>query len=145
MFQEKQPTPAHFLTKRTHSHPFFKKSDPLLPIFQEKQPTPTHFSRKTTHSPIFQEKNPLPPIFRQKQHTPTHFSTKTIDSHPFLNKNDPFPDFSIKQPTAMQGLYWIALPATLTHSQRNLPTLRHFYPFTLQFSMKTTCFDALSY
>ena len=140
----------------THPHPFFNKNSTLPPIFQEKQPTTTHFSTKTTHSfpyfdnndprsPIFQEKNPLSPIFWQKRHTATTFSTKTIDSHPFLNKNHPFPNFSIKQPTPIQGLSWIGLPATLTHSQQLLPTLTHFYPFTLQFSTKATCFDVLSY
>ena len=139
----------------THSHSFFKKSDPFSPIFQEKQPTLTHFRQKRhnptlistrmTHShPVF-KKNPLPPFFRQKRHTPTHFSTKTIDSHPFLNKIDPFLDFSTKRPTPIQGFYWIALPATLTHSHQLLPALKSFYLFAPQFSTKTTYFNALSY
>ena len=77
IFQGKQPTPAHFLTKPSHSHPFFEKTDPLPPIFQEKQPTPTHFSTKTTHSyPYFDNNNLLSPIFSRKKPTPTHFSTK---------------------------------------------------------------------
>ena len=153
--QPLSPTTIHsHLRPSTLTHP--RPLSPIPPIFQKKTThshqlsrkvtNPTHFSRKVTHAhPFFKKNSPLPPIFQEKRHTLTHSSTKTIDSHPFLNKNDPFPEFSIKQPTPIQGLYWIALPATLIHSQWLLPTLRHFYPFTPQFSTKTTCFGALSY
>ena len=110
------------LVTLTHSHPFFKKNNPLPPIFWQKrlvptvftikQPTPTHFSKKS---------DPLPPIFWQKGHTPTHFltitthphfivqekksyyhfSTKMSPSQPFLMENNPLlPSFKKNNPTA---------------------------------------------
>ena len=84
IFQEKRHTPTHVLTKTTHSHPIFKKSDPLppsfnknnpiLPIFHQIGPTPTDFSTKTTHS------HHSHPFFHQS-------STKTTCIHQFSNYN----------------------------------------------------------
>ena len=114
VFQETQPTPTHFLTKTTHSRAFFK---PLPPIFWQKRHTPTLISILTTHShPFFKKKThsypffdksdtPLP-IFQQKRSTATHFWTKR-----------PIPWFFNKTSHSHPRLYWIALPATLTHSQ----------------------------
>ena len=73
IFQQKQPTPTHFLTKGTYYHPFFNKHNPLPPILKKGDPLPSHFSRKTTHSQSFFDKNgplsyfdnkdPISPIF----------------------------------------------------------------------------------
>ena len=149
--QPLSPTPTHFVTKATHSHPFFnknnplppivKKNDPLPPIFPKQQlPTPTHFLTKTTHSHqyfkksdplslIFQENNPLPLIIWQKQHPPTLILTITTHSHPFFDKKSPSQIFLMKND-----------PFLLSFNKNKPipPIFQQIRPTSAYFSTKTT-------
>ena len=115
--------------KNNPLHPFFNKSDPLPLIFQQKWPTLTHFSRKTTHSHAFSTKT---------THS-THFPTKVTHSHPIFKKNDLLPPifWQIRPPPS--HFWWKTFhPHTVSTINSIAPIFQQVRPTPTYFSTKTT-------